>query len=112
MLTTTSSVPTSLQNGSQILSEAQVASFRENGYLALDRITNDEDVADIRSVLEELFARKAGHDQGAYFNFAGDEKDEKAPVLPQIMSPRNFAGRLIKSQFRQNATLIAQQIIR
>jgi len=111
MHSTISPVPTSLQNGSQILSEAQVASFKENGYLALNQITTDEDVAEIRSVLEELFARKAGHDQGAYFNFAGNEKDKKAPVLPQIMAPHNFAGRLKKSQFRHNATLVARLIL-
>jgi len=107
----TSPVPLSVQDGSQLLTEAQVVSFKQLGYLALDRITSDEDAAAIRAVLEELFARKAGHDQGAYFNFAGDEKDQKAPILPQIMAPLNFAGQLKKSQFRHNATLLAQQIL-
>lgn len=111
MPTITQPVSASLQNGSQILSAAQVAFFKENGYLALDRITTDEDVTEIRSIIEQLFVQKAGHDQGAYFNFAGDEKDEKAPILPQIMAPRYFAGRLKKSQFRRNAALVARQIL-
>jgi ectoine hydroxylase-related dioxygenase (phytanoyl-CoA dioxygenase family) len=101
----------SVQDGAQLLSEAQVASFKKFGYLAVDKITTDEDVADIRNVLQELFERKAGHDQGAYFNFAGNEKDEKAPNLPQIVSPINFASRLKDTQFRHNATLIARQIL-
>ena len=69
-----STFPASVQDGSQLITEEQVAFFKEHGYLALDRITTDEDVAEIRSVLEELFAKKAGHVMGAYFNFGGDEK--------------------------------------
>jgi ectoine hydroxylase-related dioxygenase (phytanoyl-CoA dioxygenase family) len=104
-------VSESVQDGTQILSDEQVAFFKQNGYLALDKVTTNEDVAEIREVLEGLFEKKAGHDQGAYFNFAGNEKNKDAPVLPQIMAPNNFAGRLRKSQFRHNATIIAQQIL-
>ena len=32
-------------------------------------------------------------------------------MLPQILAPHNFAGRLKKSQFRHNAMLVAQQIL-
>jgi ectoine hydroxylase-related dioxygenase (phytanoyl-CoA dioxygenase family) len=105
--------PTSnpVQNDTQILTDAQVAAFKEQGFLSVDRVTSSEDVAEIRSVLEELFSQKAGHDQGAYFNFAGNEKDKAAPSLPQIISPVNFAARLKKSQFRHNATIIARQIL-
>ena len=98
-------------DGSYSLSDAQVAFFKEHGYLAVDRVTSQEDAHEIRGVLVDLFASKAGHAQGAYFNFAGNEKDGKAPVLPQIMAPRNFAGALAKSEFRRNATRIAEQIL-
>ena len=93
------------------LSEEQVAQFKESGYLALDSVTSPEDVAEIRSVLEQLFAQKAGHEQGAYFNFVGDEKKKDAPVFPQIVAPTNFAAALRKSEFRRNATAIARQIL-
>jgi ectoine hydroxylase-related dioxygenase (phytanoyl-CoA dioxygenase family) len=111
MSSVTLPVNDSIQGASQILSDAQVTFFKEQGYLSVDRVTTDEDVAEIRGVLEELFEKKAGHSQGAYFNFAGDEKDKNAPNLPQIMAPVNFAGRLKKSQFRENAMRIAQQIL-
>jgi ectoine hydroxylase-related dioxygenase (phytanoyl-CoA dioxygenase family) len=94
-----------------VLTDAQVAFFKEHGYLALDRITSGEDAAEIRRVLVELFERKAGHEQGAYFNFAGNEKDANAPSIPQIMAPRNFAGDLAKSEFRRNAMRLARQIL-
>jgi ectoine hydroxylase-related dioxygenase (phytanoyl-CoA dioxygenase family) len=96
---------------SLLLSEAQVASFEDRGFLAVDRITSDQDVASIRAVLEDLFERKAGHTQGAYFNFAGNEKDKDAPNMPQIMAPVNFASELKKSEFRRNAMLVARQIL-
>jgi ectoine hydroxylase-related dioxygenase (phytanoyl-CoA dioxygenase family) len=94
-----------------LLTDGQVTFFKEHGYLALDRITSDEDMMEIRRVLVDLFERKAGHEQGAYFNFAGNEKDANAPSIPQIMAPRNFAGDLAKSEFRRNATRLARQIL-
>jgi ectoine hydroxylase-related dioxygenase (phytanoyl-CoA dioxygenase family) len=97
--------------GAPLLTDAQLASFKENGYLSLDRITSPEDAANIRNTLVDLFERKAGHEQGAYFNFAGNEKDKDAPSVPQIMAPRNFAGDLAKSEFRRNATRLAEQIL-
>ena len=93
------------------LSEEQLRFFKENGYLALPRITSDEEVVDIRQILENLFETKAGHDQGAYFNFAGAEEDKDAPNIPQIVAPNNFAGKLKKTEFRRNVAEIARQIL-
>ena len=111
MQANTSPTYNAVDDQAHFLSEEQVAFFKKEGYLAVDRITSPEDVAEIRGVLEELFDKKAGHAQGAYFNFAGNEKDKQAPVLPQIMAPHNFAGLLKKSEFRRNATIVAQQIL-
>jgi ectoine hydroxylase-related dioxygenase (phytanoyl-CoA dioxygenase family) len=94
-----------------LLNAEQIAQFKEQGFLALEKVTSTEDMLEIRKVLEQLFERKAGHKQGAYFNFAGDDKDDKAPNLPQIMAPHNFAGDLKKSEFRRNAAIIAEQIL-
>ncbi len=96
---------------SPILSEEQLRFLSENGYLALPKITSDEEVAELREIIENLFGKKAGLDQGAYFNFAGAEEDEDAPSVPQIVAPHNFAGKLKKTEFRRNAAELARQIL-
>ena len=101
----------SLSEPSVALSDDQIASFRQEGYLALPPIISEEDVAELREIIIGLFARKAGLDQGAYFNFAGAEEDKDAPNIPQIVAPQNFAARLRKSSFRRNADAIAKQLL-
>lgn len=93
------------------LSEEQLNFLNNEGYLALPKITSGEEVAELRAILEKLFEEKAGRNQGAYFNFAGAEEEPDAPNIPQIVSPRFFAGQLEKSGFSKNATELARQIL-
>ena len=94
-----------------LLSEDQLASLRKDGYLALPQITSETEVAELRGILAHLFGTKAGHDQGAHFNFAGAEDDPDAPNMPQIVGPQNFARDLKHCEFRHNAAEIARQIL-
>ena len=99
------------QISSPLLSEEQLASFNENGYIALPEITSGEDLAKIRQIITGLFEKKAGNEQGAYFNFAGAEEDPNAPSLPQIVAPHHFDARLKKTEFRRNVAELARQIL-
>ena len=85
--------------------------MNENGYLALPQITSGEELAKLKEIIAGLFVKKAGLDQGAYFNFAGAEEDPNAPNLPQIVSPHFYASELKKTEFRRNAAEVARQIL-
>lgn len=100
---------------SRLLNPAQRAFFDEHGYLAIDRVTSDEDVALIRSELTRLFETKAGFDEGALFDFAGADNDDDStdfdPKAPQMLGPERFAPKLRQSLFYRNARAIARQIL-
>lgn len=97
------------------LGPAHLAFFEREGYLAIDRITSEADVALIRSELQRLFETKAGFDEGALFDFAGADNDDESanfdPKAPQMLGPERFAPKLRQSLFYKNARAIARQIL-
>ncbi len=97
--------------GRSALPAAELASFRENGFLVIDRITSDHDVAFIRREVEALFARGAGYGEGALFDFAGTDADEANAKLPQLLGPHRYAPALLRSEFVRNAQAVARQIL-
>jgi len=97
--------------GPSSLTDAQLAEFRENGFLAMDRLASEGDVEYIRGVIERLFNRRAGHDEGAHFNFSGDDDDPDAPQFPQILVPCNYEDGLRKTGLFRQASDIARQIL-
>ncbi len=106
--------PTRLQPaeaGKDALTEAQLAQFRQDGYLALETAASRSEVAFIRGVIEGLFEQKAGFREGAHFNFAGPEDDPNAPSFPQIIAPHNYAESLRKTDFYKRAAALAIQIL-
>jgi hypothetical protein len=93
------------------LSSEQVESFREQGFLSLERITSDEDVAALRESYDRIFAERAGRDEGFQFDLAGTDEEGKQARLPQILAPAKYAPEMNDSQLLQNATKIARQIL-
>ena len=55
------------------LTEAQIAFYHENGYLAIEAITTPEEIAKLRVVYDQLFDRKAGREEGNQFDLAGTD---------------------------------------
>ena len=41
--------------------------FRENGYLSIERITTDEEVAWLKGIYDQLFNRRMGEGEGGVF---------------------------------------------
>jgi ectoine hydroxylase-related dioxygenase (phytanoyl-CoA dioxygenase family) len=93
------------------LSPEQIASYRENGFLALDAITTSEEIARLISVYDTLFARRAGREDGNQFDVVSADDDEAEAGLPQILNPRRYAPELGNTLFEANALQIAQQLL-
>jgi len=92
------------------ITDEQIAFFHENGFLAIDAITTPEDVARMREAYDRIFAEKAGREEGAQFDLAGTDEDDREAALPQILGPSRFAPELANSLYRANALAISRQL--
>jgi len=93
------------------LTEAQVQFYRDNGFLALDRLMPPEEVAFAREVYDRLFDRRAGREVGDQFDLAGTDEEGSEPVLPQILSPSSYAPELAQGVYRSIALAICRQLM-
>ena len=94
-----------------MLTDDQIAFYRENGFLAIDAITTAEEVSRLRGVYDRLFEQKAGREEGNQFDLAGTDEEGKPAALPQILNPRKYAPALADTLYEANARAIARQLL-
>ena len=92
------------------LTPEQIDFYRREGYLALDAITTQEEVAWLRDIYDRLFSSRAGREEGNQFDLAGTDEEGKEAALPQILNPSKYAPELKEGLFRVNALHIAEQL--
>lgn len=78
-------------SGQLPLTDSQVDSFHDQGFLALDALVEPSEVRAMRTLYDELFANKAGRDVGDHFDLAGADDDDTPAVLQQILNPSQYA---------------------
>lgn len=93
------------------LTPDQIAFFQEQGYLTLPAITTAAEVEQLQAIYDQLFAQKAGRDQGDHLDLVTTDEDDQKPVLPQILNPGKYAPALLDTLFRANAAAIIQQLL-
>jgi ectoine hydroxylase-related dioxygenase (phytanoyl-CoA dioxygenase family) len=93
------------------LTEDEIHTFHEQGYLLLPKITTSEEVVWIRGIYDRLFEQRLGWDNGDLFDFAGTDDDGTAATLPQLLNPSQYVRTLRKTTFRANAHEIAKQLL-
>ena len=93
------------------LTAEQIDHFHREGYLALPALTTAAEVERLQSIYDQLFARKAGRDQGDHLDLVTTDEDDQEPVLPQILNPAKYAPELLETLFRANALAIARQLL-
>ncbi len=93
------------------LSPEQIAAFREHGFLVLPDFAPAEDLQAMRAIFERLFRERVGWERGAYFDLAGVDEEGRAPKLPQLLKPANFAPELRETRAVANAAMIARQLL-
>lgn len=88
------------------IGEEQVGRFHEQGFVAFERITTDEEVAWLGTVWEELFAdRRAWFDVSQPFGAFDD------PRLGQMLFPETRAPGLRETLYYRNARRIAARLL-
>jgi len=90
------------------LSEAQVESFRRDGFLRLEAITDAAEIEVLRALFDELFRGGEALDAGDRLELGADTA--RAP-LTQVVNPERHAPRMVQGLAFRNAQSIAQQLL-
>jgi ectoine hydroxylase-related dioxygenase (phytanoyl-CoA dioxygenase family) len=93
------------------LTAEQHARFARDGFLALPRLTDDEELARLRAAHERLHAARAGRERGDQFDLGGSDEDGREARLPQLLSPSSSAPELLDTRYRANCRALALQLL-
>lgn len=91
------------------LTDAEVGLFREQGFLSIDRLTSEVEIAELLGIYDALFEPGAAIGENDRLELAGGP--DEAPVLPQIVNPDHYAPELLLTVAYRNAQTIARQIL-
>jgi hypothetical protein len=86
--------------------EEQVAFFRENGFLVLDRITTDAEVAWLGEVYDGLFAKPSGQ-----FDVTRPYGSDGADKLTQLLFPETQVPELRQTIYYRNARRMIARLL-
>jgi hypothetical protein len=64
------------------LTHDQIDFYHREGYLALEALTSQEEVAWLQAIYDRLFAERAGREAGDQFDLAGADADDEVATLP------------------------------
>jgi ectoine hydroxylase-related dioxygenase (phytanoyl-CoA dioxygenase family) len=93
------------------LTEEQVASFQENGFLSIERITTDEEIAWLQGIYDTLFGQRMGEEKGEYFDLGGPRAHGGREVLPQVLGPERKFPELRETIYFRNARKLAARLL-
>lgn len=93
------------------LTQAQVAQFHAQGFLAIDALVSPAEVDTMRGLYDDLFANKAGRDKGDHFDLAGADDDDAPAVLQQILNPSQYAPAFGELACLDTALAMATQLL-
>ena len=94
-----------------VLSNEQIDTYHENGFLVVEQISTPCEIAWMREVYDRLFASRAGREVGDQFDLAGTDEEGNEATLPQILGPSNYAPELKSGLYRTNILSIAKQLL-
>jgi hypothetical protein len=93
---------------SPLLSEAQVESFRRDGYASIPALTDAAEIATLLVSCDEIFGRSRDFQAGDRIELI---RADGTQALPQIVNPERYAPGLVQGMAYRNAQAIAHQLL-
>lgn len=94
-----------------VLSEADKATFRREGFLVVHNLTTADEIAALRLVYDRLFTERRGWENGDLFDMVGRDVSDSALALPQFLWPSRYEPFLLETRLHASAYSIAQQLL-
>lgn len=92
-------------------SREEVAFFQENGFLVVERLTTDEEIAWLRQIFEHIFDPEQAGKAGAPVDRSGTLGPGEEPKLTQAFFPEMKFPEILNSTFRRNAKRYAAALL-
>ena len=89
----------------------QLAFYNENGYLAVDSVATDYEVAEIRALYDRMFSSRTGRNAGDHFDLAGTDEEGKEPLLAQILQPSKYFPELKQTALYRNVGKLIRDLL-
>jgi ectoine hydroxylase-related dioxygenase (phytanoyl-CoA dioxygenase family) len=88
-----------------------VAFFREHGFLRVERVTTDEELAWLAEIYDTLFREERGTFRGGYFDLARPYDVAGQTVLPQVLYPARKYPELLETTYYRNGRRFAAALL-
>lgn len=88
-----------------------VEQFAQRGFVQVERITSDEELAWLERVYDWLFAGRSGGFKGGYFDLARPYETPGEDLLPQVLMPEIALPVLRETAFWRNGREIAARLL-
>ncbi|MFI5357114.1 MAG: phytanoyl-CoA dioxygenase family protein [Opitutales bacterium] len=93
-----------------LLTPAQIAFYRENGYLAIDTIMPAEEIAHVRQIYDRLFNEDRARTGPDTYDLSGQKGLGRKEAIPQILQPAKYAPALLETQLVANLKAMMKQL--
>jgi len=85
----------------------QVATFRDNGFLTLDRLSSESEIEWLRSVYEDLLADPAG----LTIHYEGEAGPDQVGVIDQMFLPDRQCPELLDTEYINKGRALAAELL-
>jgi hypothetical protein len=93
------------------VSEGQLVALRRDGFLLVEGLSTDEEIAPLRAIFDRMFSERRGWDAGDLFDMIGPDSPEQELALPQLLRPSQYEPLLRQTKLASSARSIAKQIL-
>jgi hypothetical protein len=100
-----------LRDSGPHVSEDQLVALRRDGFLLVEGLSSDEELAALRALFDRMFSERRGWDAGDLFDMVGPDTPERELALPQLLRPSRYEPLLRQTKLASNAHSIAEQIL-
>src|ERR1700728_1918576 len=93
------------------VSEDQLVALRRDGFLLVEGLSSEEEIAPLRAIFDRMFDERRGWDTGALFDMIGPDSPEQEMALPQLLRPSQYEPFFRQTKLASSARSIAEQIL-
>jgi len=93
-----------------LLTAEQIAFYHEHGYLAIEAVMPQAEIAEVRRIYDRLFNEDRDKTGGDTHDLAGAKQAGEKEAIPQILQPAKYAPTLLATQMVANLKAMMRQL--